>query len=57
MWFKEKKAMAPLYKDETHRRAFATASGRPPGADKLKKLKSKDEKDERGWFARLFGRK
>ena len=57
MWFKEKKAMAPLYKDETHRRSFATASGRPPGADKLKKLKSKDEKDERGWFARLFGRK
>ena len=42
---------------ETHRRIFATASGRPKGADKLKKLKSKDEKDERGWFARLFGRK
>jgi len=57
MWFKEKKAMAPLYKDETHRRIFATASGRPKGADKLKKLKSKDEKNERGWLSRLFGRK
>jgi hypothetical protein len=54
MWFKEKKAMAPLYKDETHRRIFATASGRPKGADKLKKLKTKGE---RGWIARLFGRK
>ncbi len=57
MWFKAKKNMAALYKDETHRRAFATASGRPKGADKLKKLKSKDSKDERGWLARLFGRK
>jgi len=57
MWFKEKKAMAPLYKDETHRRIFATASGRPPGADKLKKLKTNGSKDERGWFARMFGRR
>jgi len=54
MWYKEKKAMAPLYKDETHRRIFATASGRPKGADKLKKLKSKGEKDERGWLARFL---
>jgi hypothetical protein len=55
MWFSFKKEVAPLYKDETHRRAFATASGRPKGADKLKKLKAKDEK-KKGRRGGLFGR-
>lgn len=54
MWFKSKKAAAPLYKDETSRRSFATASGRPEGADKLKKLKAKDPKEEKGWLTRFF---
>jgi hypothetical protein len=51
MWFEFKSRVAPLYKDETHRRMFATASGRdrPKGADKLKKLKPKEPKEERGW--------
>jgi hypothetical protein len=45
MWFAFKKDVAPLYKDETGRRMFATASGRPRGADKLKKLKIKSSKE------------
>lgn len=49
MWFQFKARVAPLYKDETHRRMFATASGRPKGADKLKKLKPKDPKEEKRW--------
>ena len=56
MWFDLKKGVAPIYKDETQRRIFATASGRPKGAEKLKKLKLADSKEESGWFARFFGR-
>ncbi|HSG82460.1 MAG TPA: hypothetical protein VLC48_09425 [Gemmatimonadota bacterium] len=62
MWFGFKRDVAPLYKDETMRRAFATASGRPKGVDKLKKMKLADSKadpeDEqpRSWRERLFGR-
>ena len=56
MWFKLKKSVAPLYKDEAHRRMFATASGRPKGADKLRKLKPKGrkKKKKKGWLSRLF---
>ncbi len=56
MWFELKKDMASLYKDETNRRAFATASGRPRGAEKLKKMKlGGPRKASRfGW---LFGRR
>ncbi len=60
MWFDFKKDVAPLYKDETHRRMFATASGRPKGADKLKKLKDRDPKGEKGrfgWFGRASKRR
>jgi hypothetical protein len=56
MWFRSKKEAAPLYKDETRRRSFATASGRPKGADKLKKLKGGDSKKEKGWWGWLFRR-
>lgn len=56
MWFKVKQDAAPIYQDELHRRMFATASGRPKGADKLKKLKPKDQKRRRGFFAWIFGR-
>ncbi len=55
MWFKLKKDAAPLYKDETHRRIFATASGRPKGAEKLKKLKRERPKRAKGWRLWLFG--
>ena len=51
--FKLRKDAAQLYNYELHRRAFATASGRPKGADKLKKPKAKDPKREtrlRGWI-------
>jgi hypothetical protein len=54
MWFRLKKDVAPLYKDEMNRRIFATASGRPKGADRLKKMKLR--KDRRGWLRRLFRR-
>ncbi len=54
-WFNVKKRAAGLYKDELHRRIFATASGRPKGADKLKKLKGKDKK-KKSWLKRLFSR-
>jgi hypothetical protein len=47
MWFEYKKSVAPIYKDETYRRMFATASGRPKG---------KGDKDEKGWRARLAAR-
>ena len=60
MWFDFKKDVAPLYKDETQRRMFATASGRPKGADKLKKLKVKGAEDEKGrfgWFGRASKRR
>jgi hypothetical protein len=57
MWFNLKKDVAPLYKDETHRRIFATASGRPKGADKLKKLKVKGPKGNRGWLAWFSARR
>jgi hypothetical protein len=57
MWFSAKKDAAPLYKDETMRRSFATASGRPKGADKLKKLKNKEAKKGNGLWGRLFGRR
>ncbi len=57
MWFEYKKRVAPLYKDETHRRMFATASGRPKGADKLKKLKVKGSKQEKGWRRWLSARR
>jgi hypothetical protein len=58
MWFGFKRDVAPLYKDETMRRAFATASGRPKGVDKLKKMKLAEEKEEKpkSWRERLFGR-
>lgn len=56
MWFRTKKDAAPLYKDEMQRRIFATASGRPEGAEKLKKLKDRDSKEEKGWLRRLFSR-
>lgn len=49
MWFRLKTDVAPLYKDETQRRLFATASGRPKGADKLKRLKLKDSEEVTGW--------
>jgi hypothetical protein len=51
MWFNYKKRIAPIYQDETYRRLFATASGRdrPKGVDKLKKLKSKDTDEVKGW--------
>ena len=57
MWFQFKTRVAPLYKDETHRRMFATASGRPKGADKLKKLKPKDAKEEKRWRRWLSARR
>ncbi len=58
MWFKVKQDAAHMYRDEIHRRMFATASGRPKGADKLKKLKLKDEpKKRKGLFGWLFGRR
>ena len=64
MWFGIKSDVAPLYKDETLRRAFATASGRPKGVKKLKKLKTEAEKEaekarkkaKRKGLWRLFGR-
>jgi hypothetical protein len=56
MWFGLKREVAPLYKDETMRRAFATASGRPKGAEKLKKLKLADSKSPRGWRERFLAR-
>ncbi len=56
MWFSAKKDAAPLYKDELHRRLFATASGRPKGAEKLKKPKTKDEKQAKGLRKWFFGR-
>ncbi len=56
MWFSLKKDAAPLYKDELQRRMFATASGRPKGAKKLKKLKTKDEKQAKGLRNWLFGK-
>ncbi|NIR44396.1 MAG: hypothetical protein GWN99_00545 [Gemmatimonadetes bacterium] len=59
MWFGYKKSVAPLYKDETNRRAFATASGRdrPKGVDKLKKMELADDSEEsKSWLARLFSR-
>jgi hypothetical protein len=52
-WFDFKKRAAPLYHDETHRRMFATASGRPKGADKLKKLKLADDNEVK-WWRRWF---
>ena len=57
MWSKAKHKAAPIYQDELQRRAFATASGKPKGAEKLKKLKSgaaKRRKGLRGW---LFGQR
>ena len=57
MWFKVKQDAAPIYRDELHRRMFATASGRPKGAEKLKELKPKEPKPaRRGLLAWLFGR-
>lgn len=58
MWFDYKKDVAPLYKDETYRRMFATASGRrrPKNVDKLKTLKTAGEEDDRTWRARLAAR-
>lgn len=56
MWFKAKQKAAPIYQDELHRRAFATASGKPKGAEKLKKLKAKDAKRPKGLRGWLFGR-
>jgi hypothetical protein len=57
MWFDFKKDVAPLYKDETNRRMFATASGRPRGAGKLKKLKIKSSEElEKRRFGWAFGR-
>lgn len=53
MWFKAKKDMARLYRDEISRRLFATASGRPKGAKKLKKL-TKGEKKGGRWLGWLF---
>ncbi len=55
MWFRLKKDVAPLYKDETQRRLFATASGRPPGAEKLKKLELADSPEVTGWRRWLAG--
>ncbi len=49
MWFRLKRDVAPLYKDETQRRLFATASGRPRGVEKLKKLELADSTEETGW--------
>ncbi len=57
MWFGLKKDAAPIYKDETNRRMFATASGRPKGAHKLKKMKNKDGKEAKGRRWWLFGRR
>jgi len=57
MWFKVKQDASHMYRDELHRRAFATASGRPKGADKLKKLKPKERKRRRGFLGWLFGRR
>lgn len=56
MWSKAKHKAAPIYQDELQRRAFATASGKPKGAEKLKKLKAKDTKRRKGLRAWLFGR-
>ena len=57
MWFSIKKNAAPLYNDEMNRRMFATASGRPKGAKKLKKLKTAGEKEEeKGKRKLLWGR-
>jgi hypothetical protein len=57
VWFRAKKDAAPLYKDEMQRRIFATASGRPKGADKLKKMKSGEAKKASGLWGWLFGRR
>lgn len=60
MWFNFKKRAAHMYRDEIARRAFATASGRPKGADKLKKMRSaeseENKKKRKGWLARWFAR-
>ncbi len=55
MWFRLKTDVAPLYKDETQRRLFATASGRPKGVEKLKKLKLEDPEEVTGWRRWLAG--
>lgn len=57
MWSKAKHEAAPIYQDELQRRAFATASGKPKGAEKLKKLKPKDAKRRKGMLSWLFGRR
>lgn len=57
MWFKVKQDAAPIYQDELHRRMFATASGRPKGAEKLKNLKPKDPEERKGFLRRFFTRR
>lgn len=55
MWFREKKEVTPLYKDETQRRLFAIVSDHPPGVDRLKKMELASDKDETGWRRWLSG--
>lgn len=57
MWFKVKRNAAPIYRDELQRRVFATASGRPKGAQKLKKLRGRDPERPKGLFGWLFRRR
>jgi hypothetical protein len=57
MWFEAKRDAAPIYRDELSRRVFATASGRPKGADRLKKLRSPGEEKPKGLLGQLFRRR
>ncbi|UCF20011.1 MAG: hypothetical protein JSU87_00955 [Gemmatimonadota bacterium] len=52
MWFEYKKSVAPIYRDETYRRMFATASGRP-----RKKGDPDEQKGLRAWFSSRLGRR
>lgn len=52
MWFDYKKQVAPLYKDETNRRLFATASGRRPQRRRVEQSEApEDERTRRTWLA------
>ena len=55
MWFDYKKQVAPLYKDETNRRLFATASGRRPARRREDEEAAGDgEEQRRMWLAEIW---
>lgn len=53
-WFDYKKQVAPLYKDETNRRLFATASGRRPVRRGDEEDAGEEEDARRLWLAELW---